>query len=117
MYFYFDPAESRRGLGTFGVLCEIEAAARLGIPHYYLGLLYIQRKAYDPAQAQLETAKQLKGDRNFPLLHRYLGGIYVIKNLNKLAIAELDTYITLDPNSRDADRIRHTISELRAKTN
>ena len=37
VYFYFDPAESRRGLGTFGVLCEIEAAARLGIPHYYLG--------------------------------------------------------------------------------
>jgi arginine-tRNA-protein transferase len=37
VYFYFDPAEVRRGLGTFGVLYEIESAARLGIPYYYLG--------------------------------------------------------------------------------
>ncbi len=37
VYFYFDPAESRRGLGTFGALIEIQAAARLNIPHYYLG--------------------------------------------------------------------------------
>lgn len=37
VYFYFDPDESRRGLGTFGALCEIEAAARMGIPYYYLG--------------------------------------------------------------------------------
>ena len=37
VYFYYDPAEARRGLGTFGALYEIEAARRLGIPHYYLG--------------------------------------------------------------------------------
>ena len=37
VYFYYDPAETRRGLGTFGALREIEAARRLGIPHYYLG--------------------------------------------------------------------------------
>jgi arginine-tRNA-protein transferase len=37
VYFYFDPDESRRGVGTFGALYEIETAARLGVPHYYLG--------------------------------------------------------------------------------
>jgi len=37
VYFYFDPAEARRSLGTFGVLCEIAAAWSRGIPHYYLG--------------------------------------------------------------------------------
>ena len=37
VYFYYDPAEGRRGLGTFGAVYEIEAAARLGIPYYYLG--------------------------------------------------------------------------------
>jgi len=37
VYFYFDPDESRRGLGTFGVLEEIEFARRMGLPHYYLG--------------------------------------------------------------------------------
>lgn len=37
VYFYHDPAESSRGLGTFGALCEIEAARAWGMPHYYLG--------------------------------------------------------------------------------
>ena len=37
VYFYHDPAESRRGLGTFGALYEIEAARAAGVPHYYLG--------------------------------------------------------------------------------
>lgn len=37
VYFYFDPNESRRGLGTYGALYEIEAAAGMGIPYYYLG--------------------------------------------------------------------------------
>lgn len=37
VYFYFDPAEPRRGLGTFGTLMEIELAAKLEIPYYYMG--------------------------------------------------------------------------------
>lgn len=37
VYFYFDPAEAKRGLGTYGALYEIETAARLGVPYYYLG--------------------------------------------------------------------------------
>lgn len=37
VYFFFDPAHGRRGLGTFGALYEIDYAARVGIPYYYLG--------------------------------------------------------------------------------
>ena len=37
VYFYYDPAEMRRGLGTFGVLKEIEFCRSRAIPHYYLG--------------------------------------------------------------------------------
>lgn len=37
VYFFFDPEESRRGLGTFGSLVEIRAAASMGLRHYYLG--------------------------------------------------------------------------------
>ena len=37
VYFYFEPAEARRTLGTFGALREIDAARRWGIPYYYLG--------------------------------------------------------------------------------
>ncbi len=37
VYFYFDPEEKRRSLGTFGAMAEISFAASRGIPHYYLG--------------------------------------------------------------------------------
>jgi len=37
VYFYYDPGDASRGLGTFGALREIETAANLGIPYYYLG--------------------------------------------------------------------------------
>jgi arginine-tRNA-protein transferase len=37
VYFYYDPAEMRRGLGTYGVLWELEYARREGLKHYYLG--------------------------------------------------------------------------------
>lgn len=37
VYFYFDPAHRDRSLGTYGALYEIEFAARMGIPFYYLG--------------------------------------------------------------------------------
>lgn len=37
VYFCFDPRHSRRNLGTFGALQEIELTRRLGLPWYYLG--------------------------------------------------------------------------------
>ena len=37
MYFFHNPQDRRRGLGTFGVLTEIELARKMSIPHYYLG--------------------------------------------------------------------------------
>ncbi len=37
IYFYYDPAERHRGLGTWNVQCAIDRAAALGLPHVYLG--------------------------------------------------------------------------------
>ncbi len=37
VYFYFDPNESHRGLGTFGILNELAFAHAAGLPYYYLG--------------------------------------------------------------------------------
>jgi arginine-tRNA-protein transferase len=37
VYFYFDPRQAKRGLGTVGALTEIAFARRRGIPYYYLG--------------------------------------------------------------------------------
>lgn len=37
VYFYFDPNESKRGLGTFGALFELDWARKHEIAYYYLG--------------------------------------------------------------------------------
>ena len=37
IYFYYDPRERRRSLGTFNVLSVIAAARERGLPHAYLG--------------------------------------------------------------------------------
>ena len=37
VYFYFDPAQSSRGLGTFSAMYELEWAKQHGIDYYYLG--------------------------------------------------------------------------------
>ena len=37
VYMFFDPSESKRSLGTYSVLWEIEHCRRQGLPFYYLG--------------------------------------------------------------------------------
>jgi len=37
IYFFFDPAYTKLGIGTFSVLKEIEYASSLGLSYYYLG--------------------------------------------------------------------------------
>ena len=37
VYSFFDPDESRRGLGTFMILDHVERARRMGLPYVYLG--------------------------------------------------------------------------------
>jgi arginine-tRNA-protein transferase len=37
VYTFYDPDLARRGLGTFAILSQIEAARRLGLAHLYLG--------------------------------------------------------------------------------
>ncbi len=39
IYFYHDPDERKRSLGTFNVLSTIRAASASGLPHVYLGYL------------------------------------------------------------------------------
>ena len=37
VYTFFDPAETRRSLGTWAVLSQVEQARRAGLRHVYLG--------------------------------------------------------------------------------
>jgi Tfp pilus assembly protein PilF len=100
---------------------ELNEAATLdktaATPRYYLGLIFIQKKDLDDAQKELETAKGLVGKKTFPLLHRALGGVYVLKGMNKEAVAELEAYISQDPSAKDGERIKQTIADLKGKLN
>jgi arginine-tRNA-protein transferase len=61
VYFYFDPAESARGLGTFAALHEIEWARRHGIAFYYLGF-WIRDCKTMKYKSRFRPAQVLGGD-------------------------------------------------------
>ena len=95
-------------------------------PHFYLGLVYVQKRDLDKAQKKFEFARELTGATEFPLIHKYLGGIYWQKgstvtgdqerrHLYRQAVDELEKYVKLLPTASDAKKIRQTITELRTK--
>ncbi|MFN2576120.1 MAG: tetratricopeptide repeat protein [Pyrinomonadaceae bacterium] len=82
--------------------------------HMYLGLTLIRAKRFDEARAELETAIA-GGGGNLAQAHKFLGGIYWQKHEYRRAVEEFEAYLRLTPNAPDAERIRGTINELRAK--
>jgi Flp pilus assembly protein TadD len=100
---------------------ELRAASDLDrtavTPHYYLGLLFMQNRDLEGAQKELEAARSLKGDKDFPLVHKYLGGIYWAKKEYRMAAAELEKYVQLSPDAKDAEVTRKTISDLKNREN
>jgi tetratricopeptide (TPR) repeat protein len=82
--------------------------------HMYLGLTLINLRNHDEAEKELQRAAAI-GGAEVSLAHYYLGGIYWGKREYKRAADELETYLRLAPQAPDADRVRHTIQELRSK--
>jgi hypothetical protein len=70
----------------------------------------------DIAQKAFETARDLKGGKSLPAIHKYLGRIYASKNMEKEAVHELETYLKLAPKALDADKVKKDISDIKAKT-
>src|SRR5262249_40865431 len=60
IYFYYDPDERGRSLGTWNVLSIIEHAARRGIPYVYLGY-YVENSASMTYKARF-VPNQLVGE-------------------------------------------------------
>jgi Tfp pilus assembly protein PilF len=82
------------------------------VGHFYLGRALAYQKRYDDAIPELNLAIQLGGDQ-MKESHRYLAAIYNEKGDKQHAISELETYLKLAPNSKDADHLRQLISDLR----
>ena len=84
-------------------------------PHYYLGIVFVMKGDLDIAQKAFETAKELKGGRSLPAIHKYLGRIYMKKDMQKEALQELETYLKLAPKAQDAEKVKKDISDIKAK--
>ena len=88
------------------------AAAPTG--HYYVALALMKQQEFEKAEAEFQTSIKNSNDRIAPA-HKYLGGIYWRNKQYGRAADELTRYITLDPRAPDADKIRHTINDLRSR--
>jgi Tfp pilus assembly protein PilF len=82
--------------------------------HFYLGVILLKRRETEAAEKELRATVAVGGD-GIAVAHYYLGGIYWGRQDYKRAAEELETYLRLAPDTPDAERVRSTIKELRAK--
>lgn len=82
--------------------------------HLYLGMSLISLRKHDESEKELQRAITLGGDQ-MSLAHYYLGGIYWGRREYKRAADELETYLKLNPQAPDTERVKNTIKELRNK--
>lgn len=83
--------------------------------HYYLGVTLLAERRIDEARTLFEDIVK-NGGGKLPLVHRYLGGIYLQDKQYRRAADELDRYLKLDPKAVDAEKIREMIKESRDKS-
>jgi Flp pilus assembly protein TadD len=84
------------------------------LAHMYLGVALIGLSRLPDAEPELLQAVKLGGAR-LGLPHYYLGGIYWRQGRYSQAVTELETYLQAAPNAPNAERVRNTIKQLRAK--
>jgi tetratricopeptide (TPR) repeat protein len=79
----------------------------------YLGVSLARLHNVDAAVPHLKAALAKKDDESTALAHRYLGGIYMQKQQNAEAAAELQRFLTLVPKAPDAEKLKATIANLK----
>ena len=84
--------------------------------HLFRGRTLIGLNDLGRAEKDFLRAVALGGGPDINEAHRFLGGIYREQGNHTRAIAELETYLKLVPNTRDGDQIRQIIKELRSKS-
>jgi Flp pilus assembly protein TadD len=80
--------------------------------HFYLGQVLANLGRFGDAEQHLNRAVALGGDE-MKDAHRFLGIIYWRRGERDRAITELETYLKLAPNAKDADQIRQLVSQAR----
>lgn len=83
-------------------------------PYLYLGMALVNLKNYQEAETTLQKAVNLGGPKAAKA-HYFLGGIYWRARDYSRAAIELEQYLQLEPDAANAEKIRATIKDLRAK--
>lgn len=83
--------------------------------HMYLGLTLYHLQNNTEAEKELKAAIEAGGNQ-LTIAHYYLGGLYWKMSDYHRAVDELETYLRLTPDAPDAERVRGTIKQLRAKS-
>jgi tetratricopeptide (TPR) repeat protein len=85
------------------------------IGHLYIGRALVNLGSYGDAEKFLQLAVKFGNEKDETVeAHRYLGAVYIEKKSNEQAAKELETYLTLVPNAKDAKEISNLIKQLRA---
>jgi tetratricopeptide (TPR) repeat protein len=80
----------------------------------YLSRALIGLGKHADAEALLRQTLALGGPEA-NLAHRYLGALYIERGAKAQAIDELETYLRLEPQDKDANQIREIIRNLKTK--
>lgn len=80
--------------------------------HFHLARALLGQNNFDAAETELKRAVTLSNDA-IAEAHRFLGAIYNERGDAQRAVEELETYLRLSPNAKDAPQIRNIIKQLR----
>jgi tetratricopeptide (TPR) repeat protein len=82
--------------------------------HMYLGIALLRNNKFDEAEKELMVATAANAAQ-LGMANYYLGGLYWRKHDYQRAVEQLEKYLQLTPNAPDAERVRGTIKDLRAR--
>jgi tetratricopeptide (TPR) repeat protein len=86
------------------------------IGHLYIGRALVNLGSYDDAEKFLQLAVKFGNEKDETVeAHRYLGAVYIEKKSHERAVQELEKYLTLAPNAKDAKSIGEVIKQLRSQ--
>ncbi len=90
-------------------------SANAAFMHLYLGLAQLKTERLSEAETHLKRAIEIGGERVPVDVHMYLAECYDKNKRYKEAADELELFLKLAPDARDAANIRNLITKLRAK--
>jgi Flp pilus assembly protein TadD len=82
--------------------------------HMYLGITLLRLNKFEEAEKELIVATEANAIQ-LSMANYYLGGLYWRRHDYVRAVEQLEKYLQLSPNAPDAERVRGTIKDLRAR--